>query len=136
MDKRYFTAPEINALIPQLEQIFEHIDTCKTRAAELAGPAFMAPEPTKACDVAQLQVIQSQVEFLMDAVEHDIQHIEKLGGFTKDIEVGLVDFLGDVEGNDVWLCWKKGEKSVRFWHPLDAGYGHRRALPVPKNTLH
>jgi hypothetical protein len=136
-DKRYFTAPEIDALIPQLEKIFEHIETCKSRAAALAGPAFMSPEPKAACDVAELQMVQSQVEFLLDAVEDDVQHIETLGGFTKDIEAGLVDFLGDFEGHDVWLCWKKGEKNVRYWHPLDAGFAQRRALPVaPKNTLH
>ncbi len=128
-EKRYFTAREIDGLIPQLEAIFDHIMTCKARAEELAAQVFRPSDPTEPADIARIQLLRSQVEFLMEAVQEDIQHIQALGGITKDVELGLIDFLGDVEGQDVWLCWRRGEDHVRFWHPLDGGYPQRRALP-------
>ena len=136
-EKRYFTAREIDGLIPQLEQYFEHIQSCKSRAEELAAQVLCPPDSTAPVDVAGIQLLRSQVEFLMGAIHDDIQQIEKLGGITKDIDMGLVDFPGDVEGNDVWLCWRRGERHVQFWHPLDGGFNQRRALPVPrKSRLH
>jgi hypothetical protein len=137
-DKHYFTAREIDALIPRLEKIFEHIETCRSRAEELAAQSFRPSGSPVPADLAQAQVLHSQVEFLMEAVQDDVRQLEALGGITKDVELGLVDFLGDVGGQDVWLCWKRGETRVGFWHPFDAGYGQRRALPQPQpnTTLH
>jgi hypothetical protein len=127
-ENRYYTAREINAVIPQLELIFAHIETCRARAEELAAQALRPSASSAPADVAQSQMLQSQIEFLIHAVEESIEQIKSLGGITKDIDMGLVDFLGDVGGRDVWLCWKRGETQVRFWHPLDAGYSQRRAL--------
>ena len=36
------------------------------------------------------------------------------GGVPKDLELGLVDFLGLVSGREVNLCWRYGEKRIRF----------------------
>ena len=47
--------------------------------------------------------------------------------------MGLVDFPGNVDGQDVWLCWKRGETKVNFWHPLDAGYNERQSLQRSEN---
>lgn len=56
-----------------------------------------------------------------------------MGGVTKDIEMGLVDFPGlvpQVAGSQpVNLCWQHGEDAVRFWHGFDEGYGQRKPLP-------
>ena len=51
------------------------------------------------------------------------------GGVPKDLELGLVDFLGLVRGHEVNLCWRYGEKQIRFWHGLDEGFGGRKAIP-------
>jgi hypothetical protein len=130
-EKRYYTAREIDGLIPRLEQIFEHIEGCKTRAEELAAQVLCPTDSNVPADVARIQLLRSQVEFLMEAIQDDIRTIETLGGITKDVELGLVDFLGDVAGQDVWLCWRRGETKIRFWHPLDSGYNQRRPLPQP-----
>lgn len=120
-EKHYFTAREINALIPDLERLLSHAHGCTERAEELAAMSLRADE-------VQEQVLRSQVQFLMQAVDEDVEAITTLGGITKDVENGFVDFLGEIGGRDVWLCWRKGEKSVRYWHPIDAGYNQRRPL--------
>jgi hypothetical protein len=39
-----------------------------------------------------------------------------------------VDFPGLRGGHTVNLCWKYGERSIRFWHGLDEGYAGRKPL--------
>jgi len=127
MDKN-FTPREVDALIPQLEGIFQHMDACQKRTHELANsrPAVSAhPSPF---EVAESARIRSQMEFLLQALQEDINLASQMGAVIKDVEAGLVDFPGRVEGEDVWLCWKRGEKKVRFWHPLYSGFTDRRTL--------
>jgi hypothetical protein len=66
-------------------------------------------------------------------VKQALARIAELGGVTKDVEMGLVDFPGlvpQVAGTQpVNLCWKHGEDAVRFWHGFDEGYAHRKPLP-------
>src|ERR1700687_5955547 len=103
MDKM-FKPQDVDALIPKLETIFEHMDACQRRTHELAAtrpPLGAHPAPAEVADSAR---IRSQMEFLLLAVQEDIALISSLGCVVKDLEKGLVDFPGRVEGEDVWLC--------------------------------
>lgn len=134
--KKYYTARDVDHLIPQLETIFEHIDSCRARAAELTTQAMAGAETVEA---ALEPMMRARVQFLLSAVEEDIQHIHRLGGFAKDIDQGLVDFPGQIEGEEVWLCWKRGENKVQYWHSLDQGFGQRQTLrrsEVSNTTFH
>ena len=136
--KKHFTPRDINQLIPKLEQIFEHIEACRARAQALAASNTPAAKPATAEAIARNQLIRSQVQFLTEAVQDDVNHILRLGGVTKDLEAGLVDFPGRVHGEEVWLCWKRGESAVRYWHALNEGFSSRQILPrlEPPTRLH
>jgi len=42
-----------------------------------------------------------------------------------------VDFPGQIDGRDVYYCWKLGEPSVLYWHEVDAGFvGRQRLHPL------
>ncbi len=122
MDK-LFTPREVDALLPKLENIFVHMDALQKRAHELAAtrpPVAAQPAVSEIADSAR---IRSQMEFLLNAVQSDIQLVAQMGGVVKDVDGGLVDFLGRVEGEDVWLCWKRrrDQESI-FGNPLYAGF--------------
>ena len=127
MDKT-FTPREVDALIPKLEGMFDHMDFCQRRAHELAAARPAPQAQLSAHEIAECARIRSQMEFLLQAVQEDIGLIGELGGVVKDVEMGLVDFPGRVAGEDVWLCWKRGESRMHFWHPLYAGYAERQTL--------
>jgi hypothetical protein len=67
-----------------------------------------------------------------------------MGVAVKDLDIGLCDFLGRLDGRDVWLCWQLGEKRVAYWHDLNSGYAGRQPLepggeskaPAPPRLLH
>lgn len=58
-----------------------------------------------------------------------VQALVDEGIYVKGIEEGLVDFpaLRD-NGEEVFLCWKEGEKDIYYWHTLNDGYRGRRPL--------
>ena len=69
-----------------------------------------------------------RLEELTEAVRQALTEIAGMGGVTKDIALGLVDFLHVRDGREVNLCWKFGEDAVRHWHGVDEGYANRRPL--------
>jgi hypothetical protein len=64
----------------------------------------------------------------MEAFTEELQAIEQTGVTIKDLDIGLCDFLGERDGQDVWLCWQYGEKRIAYWHDLSSGYTGRQPL--------
>ena len=51
------------------------------------------------------------------------------GIILKGIKEGLVDFPAlRANGEEVFLCWKRGEEDISFWHTLDSGFRGRRPI--------
>jgi len=127
MDK-IFSPRDVDALLPKLETIFAHMDACQKRTHELAAAKPAPSDNSTPNEIAESARIRSQMEFLLNAVQEDIQLVAQLGGVVKDVGAGLVDFLGRVDGEEVWLCWKRGETRIQFWHPLYTGFSERQTL--------
>jgi hypothetical protein len=41
----------------------------------------------------------------------------------------LVDFPSIIDGEDVSLCWRSDEDSIKFYHGIDQGYASRKLIP-------
>ena len=44
------------------------------------------------------------------------------------VENGLIDFPSTYQGRWVYLCWKRGEGQVSFWHEIDCGFAGRHEI--------
>ncbi len=68
--------------------------------------------------------IESQLRALL-------AELERIGCSYRDwsFDIGLVDFPGVIDGEEVSLCWRSDEESVRWYHAPDAGYAGRRPIP-------
>ena len=62
------------------------------------------------------------------AIRAGLEEIHRLGGVTKDLGLGLVDFPHLRDGREVNLCWRYGERRITHWHGLDEGYAARKPL--------
>lgn len=130
------TPEQINALVPQLERTFEELDQVRERARAIKrrmdllemihGEHLLeTPGPDRAEYHQCLEAIERERrEF--DAI---VARITELGGTVKGIDEGLVDFYGVVDGHLVWMCWKRGEPEVCYYHHLDEGAAGRTPLP-------
>ena len=134
MSERLFTPVEVNRLIPTFAPLMEqamdrhrqasalqqHLQEEQARIRESGGGRI---------DQRDWKARAERLDGLTIEIRMLLKEILTLGGVTKDLEVGLVDFPGQVDGETVNLCWKAGETEVRFWHGLDEGYAKRKPLP-------
>ncbi len=133
MKGKIFTPDEANRTLPLVSRIADDIVATYAKV----NRALQAYEDEKAraeadeSRLADLRRRDEDVANVLDRFQALIEEIEALGGTVKDYERGLVDFYGEVDGEIVYLCWQRGEDQIRFWHSLDEGFGHRRALPTP-----
>jgi hypothetical protein len=128
----YYTVDEVNALIPRLEEHLENFWGFRQNAQNILNElrkTIKDPSNLQAMEIAQQQVRQSQAHFLLEQAQKQLDHVLELGCIIKDLEIGLIDFYHITETEeDVLLCWKYGEKKIRFWHGLHEGFSHRRPL--------
>jgi len=124
---RYFTLAEAEALLPEIEKIYEAVSELAARA-EAKGAAISKLEASGG-DASQLAIERSQFQFLANSVHERLQDIVDLGAVPKGLAPALVDFPSRLGGREVYLCWKLGEKRIAFYHGVEEGFSGRQPLP-------
>jgi hypothetical protein len=132
--KRYFTVREVEALIPRLEALMRRIMTARADASRLRTALEAAQREVVLAGGMRLPTEwwrrhRQGIEAAGREIRARLRDVLATGGIPKDLELGLVDFLGLVQGREVNLCWRLGETRVRFWHRLDEGYAGRKPIP-------
>ena len=133
---RIWTLPEANAALGQVRMLLGDARDAARRMRDaqenmqdlriVYGDAVMAPGAATNEEFAQyLEAFRAAKA----ASEAALLRFSALGIEVKDLEQGLVDFRGEVGGREVYLCWKDGEDSVRFWHSLESGFRGRKPIP-------
>jgi hypothetical protein len=134
--RRYFSVSDVDRLVPALERIF--IQVFQLRAAmrteelklERAGVRLSQEvlERDSAREPTAVKTAKMMFRAYYETLTERLAQVETLGGEVKDLELGLVDFLGRRGEEDILLCWKLGERSVGFWHAVDSGYRARQPI--------
>lgn len=125
---KYFTPEEADALIPELEKIFEAVAGLAAQA-EMKAASLRKRQMSGDDGQVAATIERSQLQFLAQGINEWMQKIIELGALPKGVEPALVDFPSRIDGREAYLCWKLGEKSVTFYHPVDEGFSTRKPLP-------
>ncbi len=129
---KYFSAEEAEALIPKLIEIFDAALATKTLIEQKVDNWRRVHKKLAPADEA---VIRGQVDFLASQLETQLSQVTDLGATPKDLDLGLVDFPARVGGHEGYLCWKLGERKIKYWHSLTDGFKGRKLLPgIEKET--
>jgi len=133
VDERYFTPAQVEALIPALTRVMDDLIPAHTEAGEVG--TWLHGEQTRVTlsggavvDRAEWRAATERLEALTARVKDGLAEIARLGGVPKDLSMGLVDFAHRRQDDVVNLCWKYGEREIRYWHGLDEGYAKRKPL--------
>jgi len=130
MQQRLFSIDEANALIPRLEILMGRL---QQRAAELrTGIEELAVSTGKSAlelSTADIVELRPELQPVIEELEELVGEIEECGGEFKGLELGLVDFPTEMNGEVALLCWQFGEKEIGYWHSLEGGFGGRQPLP-------
>jgi hypothetical protein len=126
---RLFSVDEANALIPRLEAIMAELQ--RHRLTLRDAVRTLMQETTHAAEdftVAKLLELRPELRAVVEDMERLLGEIDTCGVQMKGLDLGLIDFPAEIDGENVLLCWQYGEKEVGHYHSVDAGFAGRRPL--------
>ncbi len=133
MPDRTFTLDEAQSLLPVLESLLRTAITGKKLMDEvdaemqaIAHRIFL--NGGTHVDVVPLARRKAERAKAEQRVRDTLAEIDSIGVQVKDLNIGLLDFPCEVEGQIVLLCWKLGEKSITHWHGTDEGFAGRKPI--------
>jgi hypothetical protein len=141
MNPKFFTVEEANALIGFLENTLERIRRNRQRYLWLLEEVAIlklivecgADEANR--DSVELDEKSQEIKVVEAEIEKARGSLRDAGCVLKDEEKGMVDFFSIQNNTVVYLSWKKGEDSVRFWRSIrDADANVRRPLEGTPST--
>ncbi len=122
---RYFTVEEANAMLDVIRPLMREI--LDVRQVIFQKQPEVVPVLNRLLDNGGSQAA-SEVALEIEQLHVLIGHLLATGVTLKDINSGLVDFLSQRDGRDVYLCWRYGEESVAYWHELETGFAGRKPI--------
>ena len=134
---RVFSLDEANALLPELESLLTDLLKQKEKHArshdELLIHELVTQAETHSGARVPLEEFEQAARTLegdLAGIEQIIQRISQLGCILRNAENGWIDFLGERDGERVYFCWKKGEKTIQYYHPFKDDMTARFPLKV------
>jgi hypothetical protein len=130
--KRLFTPREANSALDEVRPVAERLVALRARMRELAGTQgeniLAIGGNGVGYAASDLKAAQSELEQLAELAAAAVRELDNLGAVVKDLDLGLLDFPGLHDGEEVELCWQVGEDTVAYWHPVEAGYRGRKPI--------
>jgi len=133
MSDRTFTLDEAQSLLPVLESLLRTaiggkklMEEVEGETQELGHRIFLnGGTHVDVVAIARRKAERAKAE---QRAKDALAEIDSIGVQVKDIDIGLLDFPCEVEGQTVLLCWKMGEKSITHWHGTDEGFAGRKLI--------
>jgi hypothetical protein len=133
MSSRTFTLDEAQDLLPVLESLLRGaidgkklIESVDAELQAIAHKIFLSGGMS--INVVHLARRKAQREKAVQRVKDAMAEIDAMGVQVKDLDIGLLDFPCEVDGQIVLLCWKLGERSITHWHGVSEGFAGRKPV--------
>ncbi len=128
---KVFTLDEANQLLPILNSHLFELHKKRDLVADLevlidAQELIVVPEKESAGQ--ELSRLIDQHREVVSQFYEVVDDIHKMGCFLKDLDLGLIDFYGMIQGKVVYFCWRLGENKISYWHEIGQGFTHRQPL--------
>lgn len=125
--KKYFTIEEAERLLPNIEKLLKrlvHLD----KAIELLNTVELELEEENYSHLRYVTRLSKEFHKLSYEFYKKLDELESLGCVVKDLDLGLIDFFYRFENRDIFLCWKFGEKEIKYWHEIHTGFEGRQQI--------
>jgi len=128
--EKTFRLDEADAILPRLEILVERLQRGALRLHdEMSALARETGIDISALSPEELIRRRPTARALVEELDGIVHEIEESGAHLKDVQLGLVDFPAERDGEIVYLCWQFGEPEVGFWHRIEDGFAGRQPLP-------
>ena len=125
MPARYFSVAEANSLLIEIEPLMEELLERRARVVRARNEMKPALNDLRS-DIGGPLATRMAQDF--EVIQRLIARIQSFGCVVKDMNVGLLDFLTERDGREVYLCWRFGEARIEFFHELHTGFNSRQRI--------
>lgn len=125
MDARVFTLDEARAALPEVKALMARVQRARSALMQMS-PDLWPMLQKAALNGGNREASAALLHFR--ELEHNVKAILALGVIVKDVDSGLIDFLGMRSGREIYLCWRYGEEEIAYWHDLHTGLAGRQPL--------
>lgn len=119
--RRRFTLEKANRALPLVRRIVIDIVETRQRATELQTTL-------ESLSGREHDRTQRDLDNAIDRLHSYLDELIDIGCELKDIQIGLIDFIGMHQGREICLCWKLGEERIGYFHEINAGFAGR--IPI------
>ncbi|MEE9161996.1 MAG: DUF2203 domain-containing protein [Candidatus Neomarinimicrobiota bacterium] len=125
--ERHFSLEEAEAALGEIRPLVEELAALKQSLDEEGFRFMPLPEQPEAQKHHTNGHHPPPAAFVR--LVHLLHILTEQGIQVRDLAGGLIDFphIRD-SGEEVYLCWRLGEETIAFWHPLDTGFAGREPL--------
>jgi hypothetical protein len=133
MSDRTFTLDEAQTLLPVLESLLRTAIDSKKLMEEVDGEMQALSQRIFINGGTHVDVVATARRKAHRAkaeqkAKDALAEIDSIGVQVKDLDIGLLDFPCEVEGEVILLCWKMGESSITHWHGMTEGFAGRKPI--------
>tara|TARA_B100000953_G_scaffold118327_1_gene97494 strand:+ start:88 stop:489 length:402 start_codon:yes stop_codon:yes gene_type:complete len=129
----YFSVNTANKILPTVIKKFNYSKMLKNEIIKIEKQ--MGMDLTSKTSMEEYTTIKQKLNTLVTKFYQSIEDLESLGVVLKGLEQGLLDFPAKRFEEEIWLCWKEGETTIRFWHEKDSGFMGRKPISVSNESL-
>src|SRR3990172_2486050 len=125
MESVHFTVEEAEYLLPRLGMLLQQMQELKRQHDRHFAAVDELRDKMKSNGNIVKDELDRQQRALADAageINKLIGQVREMGCELKDIDEGLIDFRSVMDGREVYLCWKKGEDHIGWWHEIGSGF--------------
>jgi hypothetical protein len=118
---RTYTLAEARAILPEVIRRADQFVTARADIAELME-ALQSGDPSPLGGVPEAKALEAQLDEILSWFGGQ-------GLQVKGVAPLLLDFVSELDGEPVLLCWLEGETELGWYHRPQHGFAGRRRLP-------
>jgi hypothetical protein len=133
MSSRTFTLDEAQDLLSVLGSLLRKaidgkklIESVDAELQSVAHRIFL--RGGMSLNIVHLARRKAEREKSFQRVKDAMAEIDAMGVQVKDLDIGLLDFPCEVDGQTILLCWKLGESAITHWHGVSEGFAGRKLI--------
>jgi hypothetical protein len=130
---KHFTLEQARRVLPEVEAALKEavgIKSAFTEAeSELQGETQrIMMLGGSLVDRQKILSLRGRRDACASRLKEAIEAIHGHGCLVKDLDMGLIDFPTFYRGEEVYICWKLGEKAIEWWHGIHEGFRGRKPI--------
>lgn len=122
----HFTLDQANKMLPSIIEKFNNIVSKKDQVVRIQSDLESNPKYME--NFKDYIIKKQELNSAITSFYKSIEDLEATGVSIKSIDQGLMDFPSLMFNEEIWLCWKRGEIEIKFWHGKDEGFNGRKPI--------